>query len=373
MKNQLSKKLYAFIVTAMMFSASANAQIVYTDVNPDVTINTNGGVYALDLNNDGITDFNITYSTAIFVGQTNRYINITPLGTNKVGNGLSVHYPSALPLNTLIDSSSFYWSSNANQSLISRIWFQTPHGQWVWQTRGNWNGASNKYVPLQLNLNSQKYYGWARLDAVTNAVSFTVKDYAYNTIPNQLIRAGETSCATPTVNLTQSGSLSFCNGDSVTFTANGTGYQYQWKKNNINIAGATAQTYVAKTAGVYKCKVINSCGSKTSGTRTVTVPCRITNENMVETLEQLSVYPNPAISTVTIKFHSDSYENGEQGEIQIVNLFGQIVYSEKVNVAQTTNLPIERGVDVSRFAVGMYMIRWSSGENFETKTFSVIK
>ena len=80
----------------------------------------------------------------------------------------------------------------------------------------------------------------------------TIKDYAYNSIPNQPIRAGETSCTTPTVNLTQSGSLSFCNGDSVTLTANGTGYQYQWKKNNVNIAGATAQTYVAKTAGTFE-------------------------------------------------------------------------------------------------------------------------
>ena len=44
MKKQLLKNISAFIVTAMLFSASANAQIVYTDVNPDVTINTNGGV-----------------------------------------------------------------------------------------------------------------------------------------------------------------------------------------------------------------------------------------------------------------------------------------------------------------------------------------
>ena len=87
----------------------------------------------------------------------------------------------------------------------------------------------------------------------------------------------------------------------------------------------------------------------------------MTNENIVEPLEHLSVYPNPAINSVTIKFPSD-----EAGEIQVVNLFGQIVYSEKVNAEQTQ-------VDVSRFATGMYVIRWSSGENFETKTFSVTK
>ena len=367
MKQLLQTKLSTLIILAMLFSASANAQIIYTDVNPDVTINTNGGVYALDLNNDGITDFNITFSTALYAGQTNKYITITPLGANKVGNNLSYPYPSALSLNTLIDNSSFTWLSTANQSLISRIWFQVPRtGAWVWQNRGNWNGASNKYVPLQLNLNSQKFYGWARLDAATNAVSFTAKDYAYNSVPNRPIRAGETSCATPTVNLTQSGSLSFCNGDSVTLTANGTGYQYQWKKNNVNIAGATAKTYVAKTAGIYKCKVTNSCGSKGSGSRTVTIPCRTTEDNVVQIGEQLSVYPNPATNAVTINFPSDSYRDDEAGEIQIVNLFGQIVYSVSINTE-------EMQIDVSNFAAGMYVIRWNSGENVETKTFSVTK
>ncbi len=194
MKKQLQKKISIFIITVMLFSASANAQIVYTDVNPDVTYNTNGGVYALDLNNDGITDFNITFTTSTINAGTNRYIRITPLGANKVGNDLSYPYPSALSLNTLIDSSSFTWLGTANQHLISRIRFQPPQGGApVWQFRGNWNGASNKYIPLQLDLSSQKYYGWARLDAAANAISFTVKDYAYNTVPNQSILAGQTT------------------------------------------------------------------------------------------------------------------------------------------------------------------------------------
>jgi len=361
MKNQLLKKRGAGLsigmgltISAMLFSASANAQIIYTDVNPDVSINTNGGVYALDLNNDGITDFNITYATTMFAGQTNKFIRITPLGANKVGNDLSYPYPSALLPNTLIDASSFSWLSTANQSLISRIWFQVPRtGAWIWQNRGNWNGASNKYVPLQLSHNSQKFYGWARLDAATNAVSFTVKDYAYNSIPNQPIRAGETSCATPTVNLTQSGSLSFCNGDSVTFTANGTGYQYQWKRNGVNIAGATAKTYVAKTAGIYKCKVTNSCGSKTSGTRTVTVPCRTTEDNVVQIGEQLSVYPNPATDQLNLDF---PFTEGD-AIITVLNSLGQTLLKQSVTRADEA---IQ--VNVQDLSEGLYFITVQNGE-----------
>ena len=71
MKKQLQKKIsaclpvgMAFIVTAMMFSASANAQIIYTDVNPDSTITCLGSLctksYNVDLNNDGISDYSIS-------------------------------------------------------------------------------------------------------------------------------------------------------------------------------------------------------------------------------------------------------------------------------------------------------------------------
>jgi hypothetical protein len=193
MRKLIHKKFYAFIVTAMMFSANANAQIVYTDVNPDVTINTNGGVYALDLNNDGITDFNITYNTTtVFSTRTNVLIGITPLGVNKVGNDTT--YPGALLLNSNIDSNSFTWKNNSNQNLLTRTWFVYGFPFPLYRIRysGNWNGESNKYIPLQLDVNSQKYYGWVRLDVPLGAVSFTVKDYAYNSSPNQSILAGQT-------------------------------------------------------------------------------------------------------------------------------------------------------------------------------------
>ncbi len=203
MKKQLLKKFSSFIITAMMFSVSANAQIIYTDVIPDTTINTNGGVYALDLNNDGTTDFNITYTTTsitqtcggILHTSTNINIRITPLGANEVGNWSPTH-PSALLLNSNIDSSSFTWLNNANQILTSISWQCGTFGggQFFWGASytGYWNGAVDKYIPLRLHVSSQKYYGWVRLDVATGALSFTVKDYAYNSIPNQPILAGQT-------------------------------------------------------------------------------------------------------------------------------------------------------------------------------------
>ncbi len=380
MKLQLLKKLSTFIVTAIMFSVSANAQIVYMDINPDTSIIrtrlNQRGIYSIeqsrDFNNDGIADLKFTLITSIITGgfppQNSGYtagtIRATPLNGSAILLGGS-GYPAKMNLNTII-SANANWSTVTNQLLFEK---KLANGNTT--NLGNWSTTTDGFLGLKVIVGGQTHYCWIQLNAAAftsgaNAAILTIKDYAYNSVPNQPILAGETSCTTPTVYLTQSGSLSFCNGDSVTLTANGTGYQYQWKKNNVNIAGATAKTYVVKAAGVYKCKVTNSCGSKGSGTRTVTVPCRMTNENMAETLDQLFVYPNPATNFVTIKFASVTYENEEQGEIQILNLFGQIVYSEKINAVQTH-------VDLSNFTAGMYVIRWKSSENVETKTFSVTK
>jgi hypothetical protein len=70
-------------------------------------------------------------------------------------------------------------------------------------------------------------------------------------------------CATPITTIYFSGNLSFCNGDSVFLYANN-GYNYQWKKNGVDITGATSYFYYAKTTGSYTCYLTNSCGAVTS-------------------------------------------------------------------------------------------------------------
>lgn len=68
-------------------------------------------------------------------------------------------------------------------------------------------------------------------------------------------------------------------GNKVTFSvaAKGTApFTYQWRKNGVAIAGATAATYILAAArpsdsGVYSVVVANSAGTATSGEVTVTV------------------------------------------------------------------------------------------------------
>src|ERR1043166_5658877 len=58
-KSTLAKKLAAYsgLASAILIAAkSSDAQIIYTDLNPDATT-VLGDTYLLDLNNDGINDF----------------------------------------------------------------------------------------------------------------------------------------------------------------------------------------------------------------------------------------------------------------------------------------------------------------------------
>ncbi|MBK8845917.1 MAG: T9SS type A sorting domain-containing protein [Bacteroidetes bacterium] len=380
MKKQLLKKLSAFIIPtisgAMMFSVSANAQIVYTDVNPDSTITCLSSPctksYSLDLNNDGISDYNILSiknngkcSPNNPLGYSKVYVSVSALNTNTLVAVTNTTYPLAMNFNNVI-------SSGLSLSASGYLRY-TSSGCLGYSLLGVWPNLVDRYLGLKLIVGANTYYGWARMQINSDGStsSCTIKDYAYNTIPNQPIRAGETSCAIPTVSITQSGSLSFCAGDSVTFTANGTGYQYQWKKNNVNIAGATAQTYVAKTAGIYKCKVTNSCGSKGSGTRTVSIPCRLTNEVFTEQLEnlyELQIAPNPITNTTSISF---TLEQSQKVSLKVVDLNGRLMKVLADNLFEDGEHSIEwRVEDVNS---GIYFLQIQTAEYSKTEKLIVTK
>lgn len=73
--------------------------------------------------------------------------------------------------------------------------------------------------------------------------------------------------------ITANGALTFCEGGSVSLSIPPTsGLNYQWRKNSVDIPGATSTTYVATSSGSYNCREISSyCGYINSTYKTVTV------------------------------------------------------------------------------------------------------
>ena len=95
----------------------------------------------------------------------------------------------------MIDSAAFTWKNTSSQLLAEKLWHCITfnfRNYWVPYYVGNWNNASNKYLPLRLKMGSQVYYGWVRISIATGVTNATIFDYAYNSIPDSAIHAGQT-------------------------------------------------------------------------------------------------------------------------------------------------------------------------------------
>jgi hypothetical protein len=193
MKKKLLKKFSAFIVTAMIFSVSTNAQIVYTDVYPDTSMTCPNyqcsKSYNLDLNNDGIIDFTLHTSYNHFICQFQITSTIKSVSIVSQSGNLAAANP--LPANVSIGSS---LSFTTNSVTLRTVALGGGPGCPSGSTSGSWTSTSDRYLGLQITVGSNTYYGWVRLNVVVDqfvsTVSCTVKDYAYNSIPNQPILAG---------------------------------------------------------------------------------------------------------------------------------------------------------------------------------------
>ncbi|MBX7108119.1 MAG: T9SS type A sorting domain-containing protein [Chitinophagales bacterium] len=182
-RSTLSKKItsYSSLAASLLtVSNLVNAQIVYTDVNPDDAQANNGAEYDLDLNNDATVDFKITISS------TGGAVKMAAeaIGDNAIaGTYYSPYiYPSAFALNETIGDSRT-WNSGAGQTLASSGYFQGAYGHWF--------GAVDKYMGLRLKVGTDNFYGWMRMDVAEDGKSFVIKDYAYESEEGTAINAGD--------------------------------------------------------------------------------------------------------------------------------------------------------------------------------------
>lgn len=191
MKNQLYNNTLPsnFLVLFVIWSNTIilQAQIIYTDIEPDFISEKVGDFYSLDLNNDGIVDFNlksITTSWAIWVEPA---LNTNGINAFAAVPGPFESYIIPLDYNRVIsayDGSYFYDSYGGY--LVMEFCDNLP----IYCTY-SWREKTDKYLGLRFLINGQTHYGWARLD-VKSATQWTIKDYAYNATPNQPILAGQT-------------------------------------------------------------------------------------------------------------------------------------------------------------------------------------
>ena len=193
---KIESKLATYSMLAagvLAFSSKANSQIVYTDVNPDETYSTNLDTYMLDLNNDSVDDFGIgLFLNAGDSSNIDAVILAAAAGNEALGHVSSTSYfqPFALNANDPINGSQANWkgTSIASGYFSMALRYKGSTSNYDY---GYWFGTTDRFLALRIKVSGQWYYGWARLDVASDAKSFTIKSYAYNSTPGVGLLAGQ--------------------------------------------------------------------------------------------------------------------------------------------------------------------------------------
>jgi hypothetical protein len=188
-------------------TSPASSNIIYTDLNPDSSILLATDSFNLDVNNDGITDFTFNkYLSSTECRSAvqekfafNIHLSIKPATANNAIMASASNLALALDADsgTIIGPDSL-WATTSEILLegaaISSCTLVTGHA-------GYWLNVSDKYLGLKFNAGNKTYYGWARLSSSYSVSSAShlivggqliIKDFAYNSVPDQLILAGQT-------------------------------------------------------------------------------------------------------------------------------------------------------------------------------------
>lgn len=265
-----------------------------------ITINNAGNYFATLLDENGCIGYSDTVAVSFY---SPPQISISASGTTTFCKGGSVL------LSALHNGSSVQWKKNG---------INIP------------GAANNTYIATSKGTYTCEVIAECG-NATSNVISVTVQN-------------------SPEAVITADAPITFCDGGNVTLTANtGGGMSYKWYRGNKAIAGATALSYTATKAGVYKCLVTkNASGcSKYSNTITVSVTCREGEEMN----NDITIFPNPANENIFIQ---GVWSNNEKINISILNIRGELLQTTAVNVA---GYFINEKINLTSFSPGIYFIK----------------
>jgi len=204
LKRQLNT--YALVASAagvsvLALARASEAKVVYTETHQ---VTHTGFPLYIDLNHDGIKDF--VLRTTYYVGSScfeglnasgYRNMNNAVAGRRFSRSSYFFSAASALPAGARIGPERKFPVHHPFMALElfnrDRTSQYSDVGPWV----GKGNGVRNRYLGLKFVIHGKVHYGWARLSVTLghhrqyDDVSGTLTGYAYETVPNKPIIAGQ--------------------------------------------------------------------------------------------------------------------------------------------------------------------------------------
>ncbi len=255
-----SKKLLQYSTFAIAFIRTEDSfsQAVFTDLDPDVVLDSHFEAELIDMDSNGFVDFlliNWSYETFTYYGDLdfqqriwigpNTSNNSVAAATVSFGSGV-IAYAYALSQSNLIDNS-LPFKNVMLQRLAFRTYFvdvslTDEGGYWYPEMLDHYLGV--RFFDGENCL----HYGWIRCDVKDEGRTVIVKDYAYETKCEIGILAGDTIGDTTTVGITELNTL------------NATVYSFEntiYVNLNELISGLEIHVYDINGKEVYSDKPVN--------------------------------------------------------------------------------------------------------------------
>jgi len=180
----------------LVLGLPAEAKIIYTPADKSIMPN---HTIPLDLNHDGTIDFrfkDMHFTSPTYGFDHTGILSIVPahqanriLGHSRTNR----HYASALRAAVWIGPKKRF---TPGPKIMATVFSDTGARRELSDScNGPWSGAKDRYLGLKFFIKGEVHFGWARLNVScpgTDVVA-TLTGYAYETIPNKPILAGQTT------------------------------------------------------------------------------------------------------------------------------------------------------------------------------------
>lgn len=191
--------MYALAASAagvgmLALAQPAEGKIIYTKANKQLG---RGGVVHLDLNHDGVADFDLknTFTTSTAGGAFDQLFAVPDQKQNAVwGHTVPLRaYASALLTNVQVGPKGQFLPGSGMMAASSVSGLMRPDGNY--SCTGPWANVTSRYLGLKFVIKGKEHFGWARLNVScidgSATVNATLTGYAYETIANHAILTGK--------------------------------------------------------------------------------------------------------------------------------------------------------------------------------------
>jgi hypothetical protein len=176
-------------VAVLAVTPLAAAEVIFTPAHQVVPLY---GTVNLDLNHDGIVDFQFVNFSGSTTGAGDRLFLEPRSDSNSAVQGqpdlVDPFTAAALPAGVVVGPKQDFVYVQADMAFAVQSAFSS--------IGGPWKRAKNRFLGLSFRINGETHFGWARLtvgaDKRKGIVAATLTGYAYETIVNRPIITGQT-------------------------------------------------------------------------------------------------------------------------------------------------------------------------------------